>query len=93
MKLARLSALRTGGIYPPSQEMFLMLISVRGGINPRDLVKSGIETATFRPVAQCLDQLRHRRYLPKRPPVGHVMAIDSVVRYAGTECAQTDRFY
>jgi hypothetical protein len=66
IKVARLSDLSTGRFYP--QELSLLLISVRGWVNIRATVRpdelcqekfpvtpSGIDTATFRFVAQCLN--------------------------------------
>jgi hypothetical protein len=67
----RLSALRAGRPLPPGR--FLVLISVRDWVEPRDIVRLeglgqlknpetswGIEPATFRLVAKCFNQLRYR---------------------------------
>jgi hypothetical protein len=68
MEVIRLPALHTGRLYP--QEIPLVLISVRGWVHPKAIVRriksirnpndpSGIEPVTFRLVALCLNKLRH----------------------------------
>jgi len=49
------------------KEIFLILMAVRGWVDPRKdcqwripMIPSGNESATFRNVARCLNQLRHR---------------------------------
>jgi len=72
----RLSAVCTGHLFPP-QEISLVLIFVRSWVEPRATVQperlsqlkipvtpSGIEHATFRLVAQCLDRLR--QWMPRK---------------------------
>ena len=55
MKVVRLSALRTGRLYPPHpQEIFWYSFLLEAESTP------GIEAATFRLVAQYLNLLRHR---------------------------------
>jgi hypothetical protein len=83
MKVVRLSSLCTGCLYP--KEMFLVLISVlREGLCQWKIpmTPSGIETATFRLVAQCLNQLLHR--LPPIKSTG--LVIPDTVRRHYSKC-------
>ena len=75
MRVVRLSALSTSRLYPPPQKVFLVLVSVRGWVDPRAIVRieeicklkiqvtpSGIEPATFRLNQQPYRVPRHTRY-------------------------------
>jgi hypothetical protein len=72
MKVVRLSALRRGCLYPARKYSWYSFL-LRGWVNPRAIVwpevlhqwknpktPSGIKPATFRDVAWCLNQMRHR---------------------------------
>ena len=78
MNVVRLSAPRTGRLYPP--KIILVLISVRGWVGPRAILQpkelcqcripvapSGIEPATFRPVAQLVSNEWSNTSIPHMP--------------------------
>jgi hypothetical protein len=66
MKVVGLSALRTGRLHPPGDipgthfRSRLSRPQVHSATGRMSMTPSGIEPATFRLVAQCLNQLRHR---------------------------------
>ena len=85
MKVVRLSALRTGRLYP--QLIFLVLISVKRLSQPQEglyqlkipMTPPGIEPAIFLLVAHCLNQLRHhisqQKWVPGVFPGGVQVAV------------------
>jgi len=93
--VVRLSALRTGRLYP--QEMLLVLISVRGWVDPRAIVQleglcqwkipmipAGIEPATFWFVAQhlnhCATAVPPVAYRPTKFAEAWILRIQAVHR-------------
>ena len=95
MKVVRLSAIRTDRLSP--QEIFPVLISVRGWVDRTCIVQpeglcqwkipmtpSGIELATFKLAAQCLNRLRHRLppYMTPTPCTTHSIQVDLVVNHS-----------
>jgi hypothetical protein len=85
MMLVRLSALNSGRLYP-DRKYFYVLISVTANIAAgwiKSVTPSGIETATFRLVAQCLKQLCH--CVPFTKPLKELLLLSSCFLYGCDE--------